>query len=185
MSRDLPTGMAIELDGVLLYPAMMVEFELDSGISRMWTGVGTKKIDGKEWYGVGDLASISAIEETLELKAAGISISLSGVSSEWLSVALSEPYQGRTVNIYYCLFDENWKQKMDSYFLWSGELDVFSIDEGEKTSVITVTAESILIDLELPRVRRYTDADQQSEYPGDKGLEFITAIQDNEVQWGS
>jgi len=177
--------MATEIDGVLIYPAMMVEFMLDSGTSRMWTGIGTKTINGNHWYGVGDLASISAIEETLELKAAGISISLSGVSAEWLSVALSEPYQGRTVNIYYCLFDEDWNPKIAPYALWSGELDVFSINEGENTSTITVTAESILIDLENPRVRRYTDADQQSEYPGDKGLEFVTAIQDNEVQWGS
>jgi len=185
MSRTLPFGMATEIDGVLVMPALLVEFLLDSGTSRMWTGVGTKRIRGVDWYGVGDLASISAIEETLELKAAGISISLSGVSAEWLSVALSEPYQGRTVNIYYGLFDENWNKKIEPYSLWSGELDVFSIDEGVDTSVITVTAESILVDLENPRVRRYTDADQQSEYPGDKGLEFVTAIQDNEVQWGS
>lgn len=185
MSRDLPTGMAIELDGEVLYPAFLVEFELDAGTSRMWTGIGTRTISGKEWYGVGDLAVISTIEETMELKAAGISISLSGVSAEWLSVALNEPYQGRAVTIYYCLFDENWQKKIEPYHLWSGELDVFSIDEGEDYSTITVTAESILVDLEIPRVRRYTDADQQSEYPGDRGFEFVTAIQDNEVQWGS
>ena len=61
------------------------------------------------------------------------------------------------------MFYANWNPVIAPYTLWIGELDVLSIDEGENTSIITVSAESQLLDLERARVRRYTDADQQAE----------------------
>ena len=49
---------------------------------------------------------------------------------------------------------------------------------------MSVTAESRLIDLDVTRERRYTDADQKIDFPDDKGLEFIADIQDKEIIWG-
>ena len=36
-------------------------------------------------------------------------------------------------------------------------------------------------DLERAEVRRYTDADQQAEYPGDRFFEFVPALQEAEI----
>jgi len=35
-----------------------------------------------------------------------------------------------------------------------------------------------------PDTRRYTDADQQSRFPGDKGLEYVPSMQDKQIVWG-
>ena len=51
-------------------------------------------------------------------------------------------------------------------------------------STVTLTAESRLRDLERVRTRRYTDADQQSRFPGDKGLEYVPSLQDKQLIWG-
>jgi hypothetical protein len=56
-------------------------------------------------------------------------------------------------------------------------------DTGE-TSVLTITAESRLIDMNRARERRFTDADQQQLYPGDLGLQYVAGLQDKEFPWG-
>ena len=38
------------------------------------------------------------------------------------------------------------------------------------------------MDLERAEVRRYTDADQQAEYPGDRFFEFVPALQEAEIR---
>jgi len=32
--------------------------------------------------------------------------------------------------------------------------------------------------------RRYTNEDQQLDYPGDRGMEFVSSIQDVTIYWG-
>ena len=49
---------------------------------------------------------------------------------------------------------------------------------------ITLLAENRLRDLERLRARNYTDADQQAEYPGDRGFEFVPALQTMSIPWG-
>ena len=59
---------------------------------------------GVEWVGTGNLLSVSSIEETTELAVRGATITLSGVPSEVISLALQSAYQGRVSNIYFgCL----------------------------------------------------------------------------------
>jgi len=59
-----------------------------------------------------------------------------------------------------------------------------NIDEGAETSTIALSVESKLIDLERGRVFRYTDANQKSRYPDDKGFEFVEDLQDKRFSWG-
>jgi hypothetical protein len=44
--------------------------------------------------------------------------------------------------------------------------------------------ESRLVDWERARVRRYNDADQQAEYPGDLGLQFVEQMVEKQLIWG-
>jgi len=68
--------------------------------------------------------------------------------------------------------------------IFSGELDQMNIVEEAESCTISVTAENVLIKLERPTVRRFTDQDQKSRYPSDRGLEFIASLQDKEIFWG-
>jgi hypothetical protein len=97
-----------------------------------------------------------------------------------LSLALTEPYQQRPARIYFGLIAD----ADDMVEVFTARMDQMTIEEGPETSTIQLTVENVLVDLERPRVARYTNADQQSRFPGDRGLEFVESVQGREIFWG-
>ena len=206
MSRDLSTITLDNIEGGVVYPFFAVELLFDGANTiRMWTGQGTLVLeDGTEWIGLGNLLDISAIEETAEMAVKGATITLSGVSSEALSLALSEPYQGRVCNIYFGTFSTgNILQESGSFILlqdgskilleasstgfnqlFAGYMDQMNISDGGDTTAIELMVENRLVDLERARVARFTSGYQKSLYPDDLGLDFIEDLQDKDIVWG-
>ena len=205
MSRDLSAITIESLEEGVVYPFFATELRFSSNIVRMWTGQGTLVLeDGTEWIGLGQLLDISSIEETSEMAVKGASISLSGIPSELLSLALSEPYQGRVAKIYFGTFQQGCiLQETANYILlegggrinlesmshgfnelFSGYMDQMNIEEGGDTSTIQMNVENKLIDLERARVARYTSGYQKSVYPNDLGMDFIEDLQDKKIPWG-
>lgn len=205
MSRDLSNITIESLSADVVYPFFATELQFDSNIVRMWTGQGTLVLeDGTEWIGLGQLLSISSIEETSEMAVKGASISLSGIPSNLLSLALSTPYQGRVAKIYfgtfqhgsilqetanYILLQDGSRINLESVStgfneLFSGYMDQMNIEEAGDTATIEMTVENKLIDLERVRVARFTSGYQKSVYPNDLGLDFIEDLQDKRVSWG-
>ena len=227
MPRSLPADLIASFEDDVLYPFFAVELLFDEGtftpvpvatstpverVVRLWTGVGTLTYQQKEYFGVGTLLEISAIEETAEIAARGASITLSGIPSSVISLALSEPYQGRGCNIYFGTFaargsgnvgDKVLKEDTDFVLLedgskitlndrstqltqvFAGYMDTMNIEESAETCTVELTVENKLITLERARVARYTSAFQKSLYPNDKGLDFIEDMQDKSISWGS
>jgi hypothetical protein len=129
---------------------------------------------------------------------------LSGVPSEVLSLALSEPYQGRVCNIYFGTFIQgSILQESASYILlqdgskinleeesanfnelFSGYMDQMNIEETSDTSTIQLLVENKLVDLERARVARFTSGYQKSIYAGDLGFDFVEDLQDKQISWG-
>jgi hypothetical protein len=68
--------------------------------------------------------------------------------------------------------------------LFSGFMDVMTIEDNGETSTIQVSAENKLIAFQRTAVRRYTAEDQKIEHPTDKGFEFVAKIQEKEIIWG-
>ena len=180
MSRDLTTTTLDAIDDNVVYPFFAVEllFDGDNTI-RMWTGQGTLTIGVDEYIGLGNLLDISAIEETAELAVKGATLTLSGVPSDLLSLALSEPYQGRVCNIYFGVMGE-----LAANQIFSGYMDQMNISDGGETSTIELMVENRLIDLERARVARFTSGYQKSLYPDDLGLDFVEDLQDKDIVWG-
>ena len=206
MSRDLSQVTIENLEDDVVYPFFAVELLFDGDNTlRMWTGVGTLTLeDGTEWVGTGNLLNVSAIEETAEMAVKGATITLSGVPSELLSLALSEPYQGRVCNIYFGTFSVGKLLQEDGAFilfedgskillqtgstgfnqLFSGYMDQMNIADGGDTATIELMVENRLIDLERARVARFTSGYQKSIYAGDLGLDFVEDLQDKDIVWG-
>ena len=146
----------------------------------MWTGQGTLTLaDGTTWVGLGQLLSISSIEETSEMSVKGASITLSGIPSNLIALALTEPYQGREARIYFGINGEDVFNE-----LFSGYMDQMNIEEGVETATIELAVENRLIDLERARVARFTSGYQKSVYPNDDGLNFLEDLQDKKIPWG-
>jgi hypothetical protein len=184
MARTITAALEAATLADLVKPVVLVEALFGSGASRMWTGHGDITWNGVTWVGVGTLLGIGQITETREIRATGLDISLSGVPAEMISLALSEPYQGRQAKIYIGAFNNATGALIaDPYLAFSGRMDVMVISEKEEP-IITVSTESRLIDLERPRERRWDDQDQQTDYPGDKFFEFVSSIQNIEIRWG-
>lgn len=205
MSRDLSTFTTEALDEEVFYPFFAVELMFDDNIIRTWTGVGTLTLeDGTEWLGAGQLLEISSVEETQEMAAKGATVTLSGIPSELLSLALQKPYQGRVCNIYFgnflqgrlleeggafILYEDGSKiglqaNKTGFNELFSGYMDQMNIEEGAESSTIELTVENKLINLERARVARFTSNYQKSRFANDKGLDFVESMQDKTVPWG-
>jgi hypothetical protein len=206
MSRDLSDNTIDNISQDVVYPFFATELRFDGDNTlRLWTGQGTLVLeDGTSWVGTGNLLNISAIEETSELAVKGATLTLSGVPSEVLSLALSEPYQGRVCNIYFGTFSQgSILQESSSYILlqdgsrinlettdkdfseiFSGYMDQMNIEESGETSTIQLLVENKLVDLERARVARFTSGYQKSIYAGDLGLDFVEDLQDKQISWG-
>ena len=160
---------------------LAVELKFASGTLGLWNGYGDLTIDGQLYTGGGSLINVSAIEESADIGAKGVSMSLTGVSSSILATALTENYQYREANIYIGTIDSG---TVSSYKAFSGRMDVMTINEQGETCTVSLTAESRLIDLERSRVRRWTSEDQKQIDSTDKGFEFINSLQEENIKWG-
>lgn len=183
MTRDLTAGMVTQVTADALAPIYLFEGLFDSGALRFWTGYGSITWNGVEWTGAGDLIGISDLTESQELKAVGASITLSGMPSELIAVALLEEYQGRDINVYLGAMQGS-QIVADPYLLFGGIADVMAIEEAGETASITMTVESRLIDLERARLRRYEHEDQQLDFAGDLGFEYVPTLQDKAILFG-
>lgn len=184
MSRSLSAGMQTVSTDAVVRPFILIDADFDSAPVYMWSGIGDLSWDSKTWVGVGNLLTVDAIEESTDMKAVGTKISLSGIPSELISLALQEDYSGRTLSIYLGAFDESGAVITNPVVIFRGRMDVMQILEGGDVATIDLTAENRMIDFERTRTRRYTDQDQKIEYPNDKGFEFVSSIQDKEIVWG-
>jgi hypothetical protein len=205
MTRDLSPATLNNINQDVVRPFFAVELNFDNNLIRTWTGVGTLVLaDGTSWIGTGNLLTISTIEETQEMSVKGATLTMSGIPSALLSLALSEPYQGRVCNIYFgTLTDGALLQQEGSYILqqdgskilvetgeagfnqlFSGYMDQMNISDGPDSATIEMRIENKLIDLERARIARYTSGYQKSVYPGDLGLDFVESLQDKDIVWG-
>tara|TARA_R100001509_G_scaffold133431_1_gene87016 strand:- start:249 stop:881 length:633 start_codon:yes stop_codon:yes gene_type:complete len=208
MSRDLNSNLISQITSSDFRPFFAVEALFASSTLRLWTGLGPITISGNEYTGAGTLLSIGQLEETSEIAVRGLDFTLSGIPSDLLSLALSEPYQGRPLTLYFGITDlqTTFILKEDGGFvllesgdnlldeedigdgtpaqMFRGFLDTMTIQEGADTATISVTVENRLIDLERSRVLRYTDQSQKARFPDDKGFAFVEDLQDKTIQWG-
>lgn len=217
-TRSLSSGVINALDDDVLHPFTAVELKFDDddgtrpsevgytgeNTIRLWTGVGTLVYGGQSWVGAGELIEISSIEETAEISAKGATITLSGIPSEVIALALTNTYQNRIGNIYFGLLKKGYLEtESNGYILlengskiflegqetslteiFSGFMDTMTIEESADSCTIAVTLENKLTTLERPRVARFTHQFQKTVDPTDLGLEFVESIQLKEVVWG-
>ena len=183
MSRDLTAGVISEITSAELQPFLLFQGEFVSGTLRCWSGMGDLVWDGQTWTGTGTLLSISAVTETADVNANGVTASLTGMPSSLISLALNDCEQGAAGYVYLGFLSSG-AVVSEPVLLFEGRLDIPAIDEQGETCVVSISYESRLIDLERTRESRYTDQDQQREFAGDVGCEFVAGLQDKVITWG-
>lgn len=184
MSRPLTVAMALEIQKRLLRPITLVDCEFSTGHIYVWSGIGSIPWNSQTWVGLGKFGGISPLPETTEVRADGVQLSLSGIPSDLVTHALEEIRQGKACLVYFGCLDESGNVIADPFKAFAGRTDTANIDEGGDTSTIVINVENSLIDLSKPHERRYTHDDQQIDFPGDLGFQFVPSLQEKNVVWG-
>ena len=196
MSRTIDSGLLAALTGNSVEPFYAVELlfdvkttidvdgnPIDLGPMRMWTGLGTRTINvrgtDQVFAGTGALLNIAAAEEVADLSAKAMTISLSGIDTNLISLALQEPYQRRKARVY--MGEKNVASVVE---IFSGQMDTMQITDEPEASTVVLTIESKLVELERSRNWRYTDESHKSRHSGDTFFSYIQSIQDQQVAWG-
>jgi hypothetical protein len=140
-------------------------------------------IGGNEYLGVGALGGISEVEESAELRAYGLTLTLAGIPRDSVALAMTQNYQNRRATVWEVVLDRATLLPVaDPVVVFRGRMDTMTPELGEDAKV-TLRLENRLADWERPRIRRYTDEDQQLRFPGDKGFEFVSATAEREIVW--
>lgn len=181
--RSISAGMISASLSEVVRPILLVELSFASGFVRVNSSDRTINNGGTDFAGVGTLGKVSQLREGGDLQADGAVFELSGVPTDLVAIVLGEQYQGRPAKIWIAFLDAAYAVITNPVLVFSGRIDTMEIDAGAEAR-ITVTAESRLVDWERPRIKQYTDADQQALYPGDLGLQFVARMSEVTLNWG-
>jgi len=184
MSRNLTAAAITETTAQNLRPILLVQGYFVSGWLYLWSGYGSIVWNSQTWTGAGELLSVSPLTENSDVMAEGVQISLSGIPADLISKALSEVRQGAPMIIWQGFLTAAGAVVSSPNQAFAGRMDTCSIAEGAETARITLTVESRLADLKRSRERRYTHDDQQIDFPGDLGFEFVAKLQELSLVWG-
>lgn len=179
--RTVSPAAAAVLAGGLVPMALLIEMDLTQTL-YLNTSALDLVINGTTYLGTKGLGKIAAIADT-PAEVRNISFELSGVPSSQISLALSEPVQGKAVRIKTAIFDPVTYQVLDVRQRWAGVLEPMTINDAPAAATINITAEHSGIDLTRPATSLYDNAEQQRLHPGDLFLQFVADQVDRRIIW--
>ena len=141
-----------------------VKAEFDSGDVNLWTGLNDLVIGSDTYTGAGDLLGISNIEDSLELASTHITLTVSGIDSSILSLALTESYQNRPITIYLGYLMGSTNEVAGTLTLFKGRMVSMTTTDTPQGINISLDCENRLLDLTRPSNYRYTKEDLMIVY---------------------
>ena len=182
MSRTATAAALTEATSEAPRALLLVELDFPSGFVRVNSSDRAIVFQSNTFKGVGELGAVSAIGETGELQASGLELSLTGIDPANITAAF-ENAQGRAGKVYLAFLDANYVLVVDPVLIFAGRIDAVTVELGE-VGTVRVALENRLVAWERPKVRRYTNEDQQQRFAGDLFLEFVAQTVDKELLWG-
>jgi len=183
MPRPMSTDMLAAIQSPYTAPALFVEMQFQSGTVYLWSGGASIAWNGQTWLGVGALLGISSSEDAATVDSRGVAVTLSGLDATLLPDCLNDFELGAPVAIYLGL-QSSGALIASPLVTWAGRMDQPSIDVTGDAVTIAINCESRLIDMNVAVDRRYTDTDQQMQWPGDLCFQFVAGIQQVTLYWG-
>lgn len=181
--RSLTSAVQTAIDSENIIPVWLAELDFPSGFVRLNTGPSEITFGGNAYQGAGQLAGVSPILETEDLQASGLDLTLSGIPNDKIAIALAEQYQGRAAKLWLAFLDSGHRLIANPVGPWTYAMDAMDVSLAESASV-RLAVVNRLDTWDRPRSRRYNDADQQSEYAGDLGLQYLEESAVKTVFWG-
>jgi hypothetical protein len=168
---------ALQAAGLPIILFAEFDFSTGGGVQRYCTAGYDFYWNPYTWKGLGGLVSLEAIRESSDVEAVGLKATLLGFNNTLypspVSVALTEHVQGKSCKIWLGVLNDSYQLVDTPVLEFSGRIDTLTITEDAGTATMSVSMESRFASILRPNVRRYTDADQQHYWPGDKYFEYL------------
>ena len=197
MPRAMTPAMATALAAPVLRLALLVSLQFGDQTQYVWSGVGSLTWGAMTFQGVGSFGGVDGMSEDSTVEAKGVVVSLSGIPSGLISEVLTEVRVLGTCNIWLALYDSTLTLIPSPILSYQGKMDAPATDDDGKTCTATINLENILVDLDRPVYRRYTDEDQQMDLAAtlsrlglpsttvDTGLSHVAGLQEQITFWGT
>ena len=129
------------------------------------------------------LLGISESTEATDITKSSVSVVLSGADQTYISVVLNENITNAPVTIYRGLLDSGNTIIADPFLLYSGNIENYSISEGETDSTVQLSVVSHWADFDKKNGRKTNNTSQQRFFSTDVGMDFASqTVQD--IKWG-
>ena len=186
MSRGFPAAVATALAQQNVAIVTFAKLEFPSGIVYLHNSLGSYTWGGHDWLGVGDLGSISQVEEGLDVSPYAITLTLSGLDSTISGAALTEDYYLHGVTVYLGVLDTDDVLIDTPTQIWAGFMDQMNMTVGaDGGDAIQLVAESELSRFNKSLNLMYTNTAQQERSSGDLFFNFLHRIEGAKINWGS
>ena len=186
MARDLNANIFTEVQKDRVLPVLFAKIQTSGGDMNVWTGGPESRVfNGDTYIGVGKLAGISPIKESSDLQANGMTLSLSGILSDLISISLDQIEQGLEATVWVGFLDTDTNALIaDPYEIFTGITDIPVIIESGETSTIGIQCENKLVRLRSSKRMLYTPEDQKLIDANDQGFDFVALLQDKVIEFG-
>jgi hypothetical protein len=181
MSRPISVPNLAEINASHLHEVMLVEMLFDTPVYAH-SGVGSIVFNSNTYLGVGDFGGISNATETENLRPTSLTLQLSGIDANLITEALDSGNYGDIVTIYVGYRQDGGTLVDDPWIIWRGKYEYSQISQGD-TNVISIIVQHDLAILDEIEGSRFTDEDQQSKFPGDLGLRYVTDTASVKLFW--
>lgn len=196
MPRLITPAMQAGLCASQLRCALLASLQFADGAIYVWSGIGPIIWNGNTHQGVGSLGSVSTISEDSTVEAKAVSFNLSGIPAALVAEVLWETRVLYAARCYFALFDAAGVLISDPILSYQGKMDQPTISDDGQTCSISISTENVLVDLNRPCYRRYTNDDQQLDLAAtvaalgmpsgtvDTGFRWVAGLQENVTFWG-
>jgi len=186
MTRGFSTAVNTALQAQNVNLVMFAKLEFPSGTLYVHNGLGTYTWDSQNWLGVGDLGSISKVEEGVDVSPYAITLTLSGLDATISGAALTEDYFMHPVTVYLGVLDSDDTLIDTPTQVWAGFMDQMNLTVGaDGGDAIQLIAESELSRFDKSKNLMYTNANQQQRYSGDLFFSHIHKVEGAKIKWGA
>lgn len=183
MSRNVDSAFVSAARAPHATMLVLVELYLDAGTQYLASTPHDVEWDGRTYVAAQGIGTIEPTTETAT-EARGLTFTLSAVGSANLAGAF-EHVQGRQVIVRLGIVDHSTEPpvlRVDPN-VWSGALDVTTIDDTPGAPVIRVTAEHAMLAWQQPPGQLYSDQDQRAVDAGDAFCEYVAEMAEATLVW--
>lgn len=150
----------------------------DRDITIDYNGTPTK------FVAVGMLGEISDCEVSDGTEAKAVKFQLNGIPSSLGGVLINENTRNKVVKSYMVVCNSNNEILTPLIMFFQGSIDSMSVN-GDVELSVSISATSRLINWRYAVNSRYTNEDQKSRYPTDRGFQFVNSLADLKITWGA